>query len=219
MRQAVALDHVQLTRADGTLVEDPFVNVGQELWDRSGKQLTLLFDPGRIKHGLRPRQELGPVLQQGADYVLSIDAAWKDAVGRPLARSFQKKFSVAAPDMQPPVPAQWHIRAPAAGTTSPLEIAFHEPLDYALAQHSIQIVSPSGSPVGGEVTLVRQEKNWEFAPTSVWLPGQYAIVIDGRLEDLAAHSVGRPFEVIIDQGRQAPPAPAGETITLPLPIE
>jgi len=217
MRQAVALEHVRLMRADGTLVEDPFVNVGQELWDRSGEQLTLLFDPGRIKHGLRPRVELGPVLQPGADYVLLIDSAWNDANGQPLVRSFKKTFSVSAPDAQPPDPANWQIHLPLAGTVSPLEVLFNEPMDFALAQHSIKIVTPQGSQVAGKVLLTREEQQWHFTPNATWSSGEYSLVIDGRLEDRAGHSVGRPFETTIDRNGKTPAA--GKSVTLSLSIE
>ena len=41
-----------------------FLELGEELWDPAGRRLTLFFDPGRIKRGLKPRRP-GPVLEAG----------------------------------------------------------------------------------------------------------------------------------------------------------
>lgn len=217
MRQGVAYDHVRLQRADGTLIPDPFVNVGQELWDRSGQRLTLIFDPGRIKHGLRSREEMGPVLEAGHDYRLVIDNTWKDASGRPLAKAFAKRFRVTEPDTLPPDPLKWQVSCPSAGTIAPLSIEFPEPMDHALAHDSIEIVAPNGQSVEGTVALANGEQHWQFTPSNVWTPGEYSIVVDPRLEDLAAHSVGRPFEVKIGPDGKTPPP--NKAVRLPVSIE
>ena len=44
-------------------------------------RLTLLLDPGRIKRGVRPLEEIGGALQVGRTYTLVIDDAWPDAKG------------------------------------------------------------------------------------------------------------------------------------------
>ena len=44
---------------------DPFLELEQELWSGDGRRFTLLFDPGRIKRGLKPREEQGPSSSRG----------------------------------------------------------------------------------------------------------------------------------------------------------
>ena len=51
-------------------VDLPFLELGEELWDPEGRRLTLLFDPGRIKRGLKPREDAGQILQPGKRYAL-----------------------------------------------------------------------------------------------------------------------------------------------------
>ena len=92
MAQGDAYSFVRLLDEEGEEVDYPFVQLGQELWDRSGTRITFLLDPGRIKRGLRPREELGPILYAGKKYELIVDGTWPDARGRPLAATFRKPF-------------------------------------------------------------------------------------------------------------------------------
>src|SRR4029077_16843257 len=62
MGRGEAYEHVHLLDAKGRRDDLPFLELAEELWDASGKRLTLLIDPGRIKRGLKPREDLGPVL-------------------------------------------------------------------------------------------------------------------------------------------------------------
>ena len=69
------------------------LEVGEELWDADQCRLTLFFDPGRIKRGLRPHLEAGPPLTEGEAYrltegVLTVDggAILNVEVGSPVAR-------------------------------------------------------------------------------------------------------------------------------------
>lgn len=217
VRQGDALQHVQLITADGRPVDDAFVNVGQELWDTTGTRLTLLLDPGRIKQGLRPRSEIGPVLRPDSNYQLTISQAWRDAHGRPLAEEYSKRFEVTALDQAQPDPDKWQIASPSAGSLQPLQITFDESLDSAFAQHAIEVVSQQNEVVTGSVQLSQAELLWTFTPVTPWLAGEYSLVVDGRLEDLAANSVGRPFETLIDSRGNSPDAI--ERITLPLLIQ
>ena len=72
--------HIHLLDAAGKAVESPFLEIDQELWDPECRRFTLFIDPGRIKRGLKPREDLGPVLEEGkAGFTLVIDRAWADA--------------------------------------------------------------------------------------------------------------------------------------------
>jgi hypothetical protein len=73
MSRGEAYEHLRLLRKNGEPVYLPFLEIGEELWDKSGMRLTLLFDPGRVKRGLKPREENGPVLEEGEEYTLVIE--------------------------------------------------------------------------------------------------------------------------------------------------
>ena len=70
MSRGEAYRHIRLLDATGKPVAAPFLELDEELWSDDGKRFTLLFDPGRIKRGLKPREELGPVLEAGKSYEL-----------------------------------------------------------------------------------------------------------------------------------------------------
>lgn len=190
-----AYSHVKLMRIDGTEVKRAFLEIGEELWDGTGQRLTLLFDPGRVKQGLKPREEFGPVLEAGKSYRLVIDKSWRDVNGQPLAAGFEKRFD-AGPAVETAVDAnQWKVEPPAAESRSALRVTFDRPLDRALIQRMINIVDPAKKPVEGEIDVSDNERRWEFRPDKPWQAGSHALVIDTALEDSAGNNLARPFEV------------------------
>jgi hypothetical protein len=194
MSRGEVYDHVRLVREDGTPVEGAFLEIGEELWDASGTRLTLLFDPGRVKRGLKPREIFGPVLEEGKKYKIVVDAKWHGADGQPLAAEYVKKFT-AGPMNESAIDHQaWKVAPPKAGTRDPLMIQFAQPLDYAIVGRAIA-VEATGKPVAGDVTIGKEERSWEFRPDHPWAAGKHELVIDTTLEDTAGNRIGRPFEV------------------------
>jgi hypothetical protein len=194
----------------------PFVDLAEELWDPRGERLTLLFDPGRIKTGLKPREELGPILHPGETYTFVVDRGWLDASGEPLGAEYRKTFRAGPTDNQPPDPANWSMQVPAEGTRLPLTLTFPEPLDGAMLMRVITIADGDGRAVAGEVSVEAEETVWRFTPERPWRAGAYSVCVDKDLEDLAGNSIGRPFEVdVFDKVEQKPVA---ETVTLPFRI-
>src|SRR6185436_4940440 len=63
MSRGEAYDRARILDADGKPVKVPFLELAEELWDETGTRLTLLIHPGRIKRGLKPIEESGPVLE------------------------------------------------------------------------------------------------------------------------------------------------------------
>jgi hypothetical protein len=188
-------DRVRLLDERNRPVLFPFLEIGEELWDRSGTRLTLLIDPGRIKRGLRPREEDGPVLEAGKKYRLVIDKRWRDAAGQPLAENFEKRFSTGEPIETALDPATWKIEPPPAGAKEPLVLRFPAPLDHALLERTIAVHGSNGEPIAGRVTISEQEKTWRFTPEEAWTAGKCELVIDKTLEDLVGNRIGVPFEV------------------------
>ncbi|MCX7667077.1 MAG: hypothetical protein N2112_16210, partial [Gemmataceae bacterium] len=78
MKRGEVYKHVKILDAKGKPVVLPFLELDEELWDVTGTRLTLFIDPGRIKRGLKPREEDGPVLEAGERYTLEISTNWKD---------------------------------------------------------------------------------------------------------------------------------------------
>ncbi|MBP3958224.1 hypothetical protein J8F10_23495 [Gemmata sp. G18] len=187
--------HVKLVRADGTRVEFPFLEIDEELWSADGLRLTLLFDPGRVKRGLKPREEDGPILEEGHRYTFEVDANWHDLDGRPLTAAHKKTFDVLAPDDQPVWPDDWSVVAPRARSDAPLVVKLAKPLDRALLGRMLWVTDATGKTVEGTLTVGGGERVVTFAPKNPWARGEYKLVVDARLEDVCGNRVGEPFEL------------------------
>ncbi len=194
MSRGEAYRHLRLLRGDGSEVDLPFLEIGEELWDRSGKRLTLLIDPGRIKQGVKPREDIGPVLEAGGRYRLVIDAGWKDAAGRPLGSGHEKSFAVGPPVAGALQPQDWKFELPKPGTREPLTVRFPAPLDHALLQRTLWVES-AGDEIRGQGTAKDRESAWQFVPESAWKAGEFELVVDTVLEDLGGNRIGSAFEV------------------------
>lgn len=199
-------DHVQLRDATGRVIELPFLELDEELWDPEMTRLTLLIDPGRIKRGVKPLEDIGPVFEEGQTYTLTIKPSWRDAAGRPLQAAFEKTFRAGPADRTPPDPRRWTFASvPRAGTVAPLVVRFDEPLDRALATRLIGVsrtASPAGgeSPLPGDVFVDEQERRWSFRPAEPWRSGTHQLVVRSTIEDLAGNNIGKTFDVELAAG-------------------
>jgi hypothetical protein len=193
--------HIHLMDEDGRELEFPFLEIREELWDPTGKRLTLLLDPGRIKRGLVPNLEDGAVLHQGKRYSLRIDAAIQDARGQRLLQTFEKRFATTESDYKQPRIEDWSIQIPKAGDRNPLVIRFGESLDQALADRGIQVLFEANV-LAGELSLMENESVAHFVPASDWKAGEYALSVNAQVEDLAGNSFRKPFEIEIDGGER-----------------
>jgi hypothetical protein len=216
MSRGEAYDRIHLLDAAGKPVEAAFLELGQELWDPAGKRFTLFFDPGRIKRGLKPREDLGPALEAGKRYTLVIDRAWKDAEGNPLKETHRKAFRVLPPDEKPPDPKTWKLEAPSAGSRKPLVVTSPKALDHALFGRLVWVTDADGRKVPGRAEVTNRETRWTFTPDAAWAAGRYHLVADTRLEDLAGNSIGRPFEV--DEFRTVERQTKAETVKVPFEV-
>jgi hypothetical protein len=195
MSRGEAYRRIRLLDEEGRDVELPFLEIDQELWDRDGRRLTLLFDPGRIKRELVPNEEVGSPLREGRAYTLVVDRGWPDAHGRPLAREGRKRFRVGPPDHAPPRTRDWRVVPPRAGTRDALVVTFPEPLDRALLERVIEVLDRSGAALDGEIAIGGGETRWSFTPGAPWRAGRHILRAATILEDMAGNSLGRPFEV------------------------
>jgi hypothetical protein len=216
MGRGEAYGHLHLRDASGQDLDLPFLELAEELWDPTGTRLTVLFDPGRIKTGLKPREELGPVLREGETYTLVVDRGWHDAEGEPLASDAHKTFRVGPPDDTPPDPTTWMTTVPGAGTRDPLTLTSPEPLDRALFGRLPTVHDADGNVVPGAVAVEAEETRWRFTPDRPWVAGSYDVSVDKDLEDLAGNSIGRVFEVDVFEKVERRPTP--QAVCLPFRI-
>jgi hypothetical protein len=195
-------DHIHLLADGDRAVELPFLEIDEELWNSQMIRLTLFIDPGRIKRGVTPLEEIGPALEAGKRFTLVIDKDWRDAVGNALKEGFRKVFEVGPTDRDPPDPEQWKIDAPNAGRRAAISVKFPEPMDHALALRMIRIMNSADMLVEGESQLTDHERVWTFVPAQPWLAGTYRLTVQTTIEDLAGNNIGKPFEVDLFEGVQ-----------------
>jgi len=190
MSRGEVYQRVRLTNRLGESAPHAFLELDQELWNREMTRVTLLFDPGRLKRGVKPNRDDGVPLRVGERYTLIVDGAWPDGNGNPIGDGFRKEFTVAASDRTPIDTAKWAIVAPKAGTRDPLVIRFGEPLDRAMLDSAIRVPG-----VEGDIEPRANETEWTFTPQRAWKAGAYTIEVDTTLEDLAGNKIGREFDI------------------------
>jgi hypothetical protein len=198
-------------------VPDAFLEIGEELWDPNGQRLTLLFDPGRIKRGVKPNEDVGAPLVEGRSYALVVDAEWRDALGNPLRAAFRKDFTVTESDYTQPNPHQWTLTQPGAESRDALSVTFEQPVDHALAERMIVVLDDAGQLVSGDIVAATDGRSWSFTPSDPWHAGEYALHVSAELEDFAGNSVGRPFERVEASADEA--VPEVKPVDLPFRID
>lgn len=210
MSQRDSYRHIRLLDEQGKEVELPFLELPQELWNDAGTRLTLLLDPGRVKKGLKPREDSGPVLVAGKKYTLQIDRSWSDAAGQPLAKAFRKSFTATKADETQPAPSAWNIKPPQSGTRQALTVTFPQPLDRGMVERVISVRNGQNRTLVGKVAVSRHETQWEFTPKEKWSAGRHSLSIQSSLEDPSGNSIRRPFEV--DQA--SPPEEQAKSVSV-----
>jgi hypothetical protein len=194
MREGQASDNIRMVRNGRDTLSSIFLNLEPELWNRDRTILTIWLDPGRIKRGLQPNEQLGPPLEKGNQYDVLIAEHWQDASGVPLVSNFKKHFVAVTRDDKSPDPAAWAVNSPTAFTQEPLQIQLGEPLDYLVLKNAVRIVEEKRGDVSGEITLSRGDSMLRFTPTHPWTIGIYSIHVEARLEDVAGNNLQRLFD-------------------------
>ena len=178
---------------------------------------TVFLDPGRVKRGILPNEQMGRALRAGHAYALVVDSAWRDANGFPMAKSYRREFR-AGPAVQTGIAlAAWKIQPPRAGTRDPLVVTFPRPLDHGLLQRALGVETRGGAAWPGTIAVGDGETEWRFTPRDAWRAGDYQLVVFSILEDVAGNRVGRAFEVdMFETGSTRRAVP--ERTTLPFTI-
>lgn len=191
MTQHRAYDYIHMLNQKGDTVSHLFYPADPPLWDPSGKKLTVLLDPGRIKTGLQPNLEWGLGLQSNHQYHLVISGI-KDYRGNKLAETFSFSFTTTDADHSSPNYRQWHVEVPAAASTEPLVINFDEAINIAQLPDQIRIVKDG---VDWPITLKTFALRVALQSKAPWTSGDYELMVFNTLEDRAGNSLRKPFEV------------------------
>ena len=194
MEPGDAYQHIRIVDDRGQEVRDALLELREELWSPDHRRLTLLFDPGRVKRGIRANVEMGSPLLAGHRYRLVIDSGWRDERDHPLAAPYEQELRVAGFDSTSPDPSRWTFWPPGPGTREPLRVEFGEPLDHALALRLVSVVDSSGARVAGRAVLTDDDRTWSFTPDADWARGVVLLRVDPQLEDLAGNNLSRRFD-------------------------
>ena len=218
MSRGVAAQYLHIVDENGKALQgsEAVLLPSQELWDPTFQRLTMTFDPGRIKRGLTSNLKIGPPIAPGKRYSLVIDREWPDARGVPMAEGFRKSFTGGPAQRTPPDPKQWRIAAPKAGTPAALVVSFPTPMNYPLLQRMLQVAGPQGN-VSGSMTAAQNETEWRFIPQAPWKAGDYRLVVDTGIEDLAGNHIGQPFD--IDTFDKVTQQISTKTVSLPFRVQ
>ncbi len=200
MQKGDVYQYVRLRKVDGDTIELPFLEIEQEFWSRDSRRLTLLLDPGRIKRGLRPREEMGPIFELDSTYELIADGTWPDAHGQPMERQFKHRFKVTAAETQRIDIRRWTVESPRTHRGSAV-LKFDRSLDYGMLQRVIECYAKEGQLVSGKTTIGKHEKSLSFTPRKPWVSTEYSFQIDPTLEDVSGNNCLQAFDVDLSQTR------------------
>jgi hypothetical protein len=196
MRTGQALDYVTLLDKNKDTMRNVFLNLQPELWDTTGKVLTLWLDPGRIKRDLILNRELGNPLKRSERYQLIVSGQWKDSYGIPLGKAEVKKFIAGPRNDQAIDINKWSLTIPKAGTTEALVVNTGRSLDHFLFIESISVTTVDDKSINSTASVLNSDKDriWKFKPHANWKTGTYILKVNTRLEDLAGNNLNKVFD-------------------------
>ena len=188
---------IDLTTGKDEIVENAFLPVEADFWNRDHTRYTLFLDPGRVKQDILPNRVSGRPLRAGHRYALEIAAGWPDANRQPLSATYRHEFAAAAPIDSAILLSDWKIAAPRSGTRDPLLVSFRRSLDHAVTMRALAI-ERRGQPVAGSGHISHQDTRWAFVPEVPWERGEHNLSAMSFLEDPQGNQINRPFEEAVD---------------------
>ena len=212
MSRQSGVEHIRLLDDAGKEVRNAFLPLEGDFWNPAHTRYTVFFDPGRVKRGILPNEEMGRPLRAGRTYTLVVDSTWRDARGRPLVGAFRQKLVAGAAVLAPITLAEWKVTAPKAGTRDSLIVVFPRALDRGLIDRAIGIETDKGARVEGQASVMNGERRWAFVPASPWDGSSYRIVALSILEDVAGNQINHPFEVDLFERVDSVAAPTRYTV-------
>lgn len=186
---------IHLINDNGREVKNAFLPLEADFWNPAHTRYTVFFDPGRVKRGILPNEQMGRALKAGRAYAIVVDTGWHDALGNSLGAPYRREFRAGAAIATPISLNDWGIQPPTAGGRAPLVVRFARPLDAGLLRRALGVESKSGTAIPGDISIEDREMEWRFTPRAPWTAGDYNLVALSILEDVAGNQINKPFEV------------------------
>ena len=194
MSRPSGIEHMKLLDEGGKEIPGAFLPLDYEFWSPDHTRFTAFFDPGRVKAGILPNQQMGRALHAGRSVTLVISHEWRDQHGRPLKEDFRRVLRAGPVEEKPLDPATWRIQRPSAGGRDGVVVTFPRSLDHGILMRALG-VRRGGESVEGDVVVDQAETRWTFTPKQPWRAGSYDLLALETLEDVAGNQIGRAFEV------------------------
>ena len=187
------LKHIHLVNSQGQDMTGVFYENQYELWNENRTMVTIILDPGRVKTGLLAKNKMGRAFDEGIKYSLTVDNSLLDFNDQKLSKSFTKTFVAVKEDRLAPDTKNWDLTLPKKNTKEEIEIHFNDKLDHISATTLIKIYK-GNKEIKGDILLKNKEEAWLFQPLNEWEMGEYQILVNPRLEDIAANSLTQIFD-------------------------
>ncbi|MEM7258825.1 MAG: Ig-like domain-containing protein, partial [Pseudomonadota bacterium] len=195
----------------GEPVENPFLSLETELWNKAQKRVTLLFDPGRIKRGVGPNGEAGSPLKDGERYRLKISGAMSSAQGVTLGHDISLTFRVGPAERRRIDPQDWQIEVPESHTSRPISVMFDRIMDSAIVNRLLSLQDSNGNIVVGHSE--GDGGGWSLTPDIPWKSGTYFLKISPDIEDVSGNTIRAPLDAML-----GPTENSGDSLLLPIVI-
>ena len=78
MGRPSGIEHMKLLDESGKEIPGAFLPLDYEFWSPDHTRFTAFFDPGRVKAGILPNQQMGRALNAGRSVTLVISREWRD---------------------------------------------------------------------------------------------------------------------------------------------
>lgn len=196
---AVPQARVNLFDEQGRDVSGALADLHDGLWSPDGKWLTVLFHPGRIKSGLRAREQFGPALQEGKTYQLIVQRL-------DVASDCSVTFTAGDVEQRPLAPLEWTWQRQRRDRSLEFVLNLDRPVDALSAWTHLRLVGADGKPVAPPWAVHTRTVHFPFHPEAAGLR------VASAFEDPCGNRVGRSFEVTSDKDNW--PAKA---IEIPIP--
>jgi hypothetical protein len=195
MSRGSGLPYVKLLDDQRREVKQAFLPLDASFWNGDFTRYTLFLDPGRVKRGILPNEDMGRALIAGRRYSIVIDSTWKDGRGQPLVSPFTKAFVAAKAEYRPISLDRWRLEIPVSGGRQPLTVRFDRQLDHGLLARAIGVAYETGVAIEGQLDIIDAGRAARFTPAQNWSKALYHVVVLDILEDLAGNRVNQAFEV------------------------
>ena len=189
--------NIDLLDEAGQTIDRAILKEIPELWNEDYTLLTIWIEPGRIKRGLGPNVELGPVLERNSKYSLCISEHFRDENGIEMGQKYVKKFVAGDADR-----SKLNIDEVVVNYDPGIDqvkLKFAEPIDISSSISNLKITDLNNEMISGFWQLSEGDMEVIFTPDSTLKAGHYKLVLNSVIEDLAGNNFNRNFDHEIDE--------------------